>query len=143
VPAFFSISPSAVSLSRPVARHRVIAVRDDEEVGREGDLARLNSVVALAVGALVVVLDSSGLVTGEPEAPEQPRRKSRMEPHRSPLVLVELARFAEHGGVDRHLAEVMETTGPAQPGHLGRRELEPVRELPDVLGNAFRVVKGV
>ena len=56
----------------PVAHHRVVAVRDDQEVGRQGQCRCLDSVVALPVEPLVVIFDRAGLRGGEAEPAQEP-----------------------------------------------------------------------
>jgi hypothetical protein len=103
---------------RAVARHRVVAVGHDQEVGGQRNLLRFDAVVAAPVHALVVVLDRARLSQGEAKAAQQPRRETGMETHRGPLPVVELAGLAQHGRVDRDLAEVVQTARPAQARNL-------------------------
>src|SRR6266852_4833395 len=56
---------------RPVGRHRVEAVGDDQEVRGQRDRRGVDPVVAVPVEALVVVLDRARLVGSEAEAAEQ------------------------------------------------------------------------
>ena len=119
-----------------VARHCVIAVSDDQKMGGERDVTRVDPVVAASVRALVVVFDRPRLVLGEPKATEEARGEPRMTTHYLPFLLVELARLAQDGAVDGDLPEVVEPAGPAQPGYVNGREAEPLGELLDVVRNS-------
>jgi hypothetical protein len=71
---------------RPVARHRVEAVGDDEKVGGQRLVGNRDPVVAAPVVALAVILDGPGLVGGDLETAQQASREARCAPHRIPLV---------------------------------------------------------
>ena len=136
------LGPEACAV-RAVARHRVEAVGDDEEVGGERLVLRRDPVVAPAVEALPVVLDCARLSGGELEAPEQAGRQPRRAPDRAPLRGGELPGLSEHGGVDRDLAEVVQPGGPAQPVDVGVGEPERARQRVDVAGDADGMPVGV
>src|SRR5207237_6012393 len=93
---------------RPLARHRVEAVGDDQEMRGEGKILVADAVVAAAVEALVVELDCARLRRDELEALEQTSGEPWMTAHRRPLLAVEAARLAEHGRIDGDLPEIVE-----------------------------------
>src|SRR6266849_558326 len=111
-----------------LARHRVEAVRDDQEVRRERQVLIADSVVPASVEPLVVELDRTRLGRDELEALEQARGQARMTADGRPLFPVEPAGFPEHGRIDRDLAEIVEPTRPAQTVDVGERKPQRARE---------------
>ena len=122
-----------------VGAHRVVAVGDDQEVRGERQLLGRDSVVPAAVEPLVMELDRARLGGRELEAAEQASREPGRPPHRAPLGRVQLAGFAQHRGVDRDLAEVVQSGGPAQAVDVGVGETERAGELVHVLSDPNRV----
>ena len=127
---------------RPVGAHRVEAVGDDQEVRRERELRGGEPVVARSVEALVVVLDRPGLGRRELEAAQDPRGEPRCSAHRAPLVGGQPPALAQHGRVDRDLAEVVEARRPAEPVDVAVGQPERPGEVVHVAGDPHGVAVG-
>ena len=125
-----------------VRRHRVEAVGDDQEVRREREIFAADAVVARAVHALVMKLDRARLRRHELEPLQQSSGKAGMAAHRGPLGAVQGSLLAQERSVDRHLAEIVQATRPAQPVDLGVGQLQGARQTVDVTGDAERVTVG-
>ena len=126
----------------PLGCHCVETVGDDQEMRGQRQGAALDPVVALAVVALVVELDSPGLAGCELEALHQSRREPRVPPHRGPFGPVQPSLLAEQRRVDRDLAEVVEARGPAQPVDVRKGKPERARKPVDGAGDPDRVLVG-
>ena len=59
-----------------------------------------------------------------------------MPSHRGPFAPVQPVRLAQHRGVDRDLAEVVEPSRPPQAVDIGERQLQCARQLVDVSRDA-------
>ncbi len=59
-----------------------------------------------------------------------------MAAHRSPLGAVQASLLAQKRSVDRHLAEIVQATRPAQPVDLGVGQLQGAGQTVDVTGDA-------
>ena len=127
---------------RAVRAHRVERVRDDQEVRRQRELLGRKPVVTRAVEALVVVLDGARLCRRELEAAQNPCREARGSAHRAPLVGRQPLTLAQHGRVDRDLAEVVQARRPAEAVDVAERKAERTGELVDVGGYADGVAVG-
>jgi hypothetical protein len=91
----------------------------------------------------VVVLDRAGLVDCEVEPAEKPGREPRVPDHGRPLLVVQLVGLAQDAAVDGHLAEVVQTAGPAQPPDVRVREAERLAKPLDVLRDPVGVPERV
>ena len=142
-----SISASASSVLRPgrYGRSLVIASKlsaTTRKCAASGWSADRDSVVAAPVVALAVVLDGAGLGGGDLEPAQQAGREARRAPDRVPFVRPQLAGLAQHGRVDRDLAEIVQARRPAQAVDVGVGQAERAGERVDVAGDADRVAVG-
>ena len=119
-----------------VRRHRVEAVGDDQEMGREREIVAADAVVARAVHALVMKLDRARLRRHELEPLQQSSGEAGMTAHRSPLGAVQGSLLAQERSVDRHLAEIVQATRPAQSVDLRVGQLQGARQAVDVTSDA-------